>query len=311
LLRSSGVYLPLTYKPDVFSALGIYRNNRWGFRPTIYSSRALVTEGRSRVETVGTGKWFYNSSRGLQFPNEAEKDNIFAGLSVSEVGEGNNKNNNATATVEDPNAEKYNPLQDVKGQVPSSSVALSRLEVATPIREDLSDLPQKTDISRSSKKPVKNESGKAKEKDSAPETESSSKKLVKEENCLNPTNPPALDLNISKELLKEPNKEKVGNSQSRMDKSVESSAAQPAEKNLAMERITAQGVISKVPKTGIEASGVDIEIKDKEYISATKKKAESYKADHHSAPAVTQPRKVQPDWLAKLQELKLRSLDQF
>ena len=33
LLRSAGVTSALNYKPDVFSALGIYRNNRWGCVP--------------------------------------------------------------------------------------------------------------------------------------------------------------------------------------------------------------------------------------------------------------------------------------
>ena len=68
LLRSAGVHTPLTYKPDIFSALGIYRNNVWGFRPTIYRSRCLVREGRSKIEVVGTGDWYYNSSNGLQYP---------------------------------------------------------------------------------------------------------------------------------------------------------------------------------------------------------------------------------------------------
>ena len=40
LLRSAGVMEDLLYKPDIFSTLGIYRNNIWGFRPTIYSSKA-------------------------------------------------------------------------------------------------------------------------------------------------------------------------------------------------------------------------------------------------------------------------------
>jgi len=70
LMRSAGVTTILTYKPDIFSALGIYRNNKWGFRPTIYSSRVLVMEGKSRVETVGTNNWYYNSSKGLQYPVE-------------------------------------------------------------------------------------------------------------------------------------------------------------------------------------------------------------------------------------------------
>jgi len=69
LMRSAGVATQLNYKPDIFSALGIYRNNKWGFRPTIYSSRVMMMEGKSKVETVGTGKWYYNSSKGLQYPD--------------------------------------------------------------------------------------------------------------------------------------------------------------------------------------------------------------------------------------------------
>merc|ERR1719186_2490665 len=72
LMRSAGVTTILTYKPDIFSALGIYRNNKWGLRPTIYSSRVLLMEGKSRVETVGTGNWYYNSSKGLQYPAEGK-----------------------------------------------------------------------------------------------------------------------------------------------------------------------------------------------------------------------------------------------
>ena len=32
----------------------------------------MVSEGRSRVETVGTGEWFYNSTKGLQRPEKLE-----------------------------------------------------------------------------------------------------------------------------------------------------------------------------------------------------------------------------------------------
>ena len=68
--RSAGVTTILTYKPDIFSVLGIYRNNKWGFRPTIYSSRVMLMEGKSRVETVGTNKWYYYIKKGLQYPAE-------------------------------------------------------------------------------------------------------------------------------------------------------------------------------------------------------------------------------------------------
>jgi len=75
LVRCAGVATVLNYKPDIFSALGIYRNNKWGFRPTIYSSKVMTLEGRSRIETVGTGKWYYNSSKGLQYPPNQEDEN--------------------------------------------------------------------------------------------------------------------------------------------------------------------------------------------------------------------------------------------
>ena len=59
LLRSSGVLGDLLYKPDIFSTLGIYRNNIWGFRPTIYSSTMMKTPGKSRVTLAGTGRFLY------------------------------------------------------------------------------------------------------------------------------------------------------------------------------------------------------------------------------------------------------------
>ncbi|XP_026876769.1 UPF0696 protein C11orf68 homolog [Electrophorus electricus] len=38
-IRAVGVKCPLTYKPDVYTYLGIYRNNRWKLCPTIYESK--------------------------------------------------------------------------------------------------------------------------------------------------------------------------------------------------------------------------------------------------------------------------------
>ena len=32
----------LTYKPDIYSVLGIHRCNKWGIKPTIYSSTCRV-----------------------------------------------------------------------------------------------------------------------------------------------------------------------------------------------------------------------------------------------------------------------------
>ncbi|XP_006037167.1 UPF0696 protein C11orf68 homolog [Alligator sinensis] len=38
-IRAAGVKCPLAYKPDVYTYLGIYRDNRWRLCPTIYESR--------------------------------------------------------------------------------------------------------------------------------------------------------------------------------------------------------------------------------------------------------------------------------
>ncbi|XP_061525140.1 UPF0696 protein C11orf68 homolog [Phycodurus eques] len=38
-IRATGVKCPLTYKPDVYTHLGIYRNNCWNLCPTIYESK--------------------------------------------------------------------------------------------------------------------------------------------------------------------------------------------------------------------------------------------------------------------------------
>lgn len=39
IIRAAGVKCPLSYKPDVYTYLGIYRNNRWKLCPTIYESK--------------------------------------------------------------------------------------------------------------------------------------------------------------------------------------------------------------------------------------------------------------------------------
>ncbi|XP_072526316.1 UPF0696 protein C11orf68 homolog [Salminus brasiliensis] len=38
-IRAAGVKCPLSYKPDVYTYLGIYRNNKWKLCPTIYESK--------------------------------------------------------------------------------------------------------------------------------------------------------------------------------------------------------------------------------------------------------------------------------
>lgn len=55
-LRSAGLLGDLHYKPEIFSHLGIYRNNAWGFRPSIYMSRMARNEKKSKITVCGTGR---------------------------------------------------------------------------------------------------------------------------------------------------------------------------------------------------------------------------------------------------------------
>lgn len=48
-IRASGIYTTLLYKPDVYTYLGIYRNNKWEVRPTIYLSVFDVVTRQSKV----------------------------------------------------------------------------------------------------------------------------------------------------------------------------------------------------------------------------------------------------------------------
>ncbi len=38
-LREAGVRSRLGYKPDVFSACGVYHDNEWGVKPNLHYSR--------------------------------------------------------------------------------------------------------------------------------------------------------------------------------------------------------------------------------------------------------------------------------
>ena len=76
LLRSAGLRTDLLYKPDIFSALGIYRNNKWGFRATIYTSMAMFAEGRSKISIAGSKKFYHNSSKGFESPEDLDNDKV-------------------------------------------------------------------------------------------------------------------------------------------------------------------------------------------------------------------------------------------
>ena len=55
LLRGVGLTGDLRYKPIIFSVIGIYRNNVWGFRPSIYISQETWREKESKIIVTGTG----------------------------------------------------------------------------------------------------------------------------------------------------------------------------------------------------------------------------------------------------------------
>ncbi|KAL9952494.1 hypothetical protein ACROYT_G039760 [Oculina patagonica] len=48
-LREVGIITAMSYKPDVYTTLGIYRKNPWGLKPTIYTSHP---------ETASDKKWW-------------------------------------------------------------------------------------------------------------------------------------------------------------------------------------------------------------------------------------------------------------
>ncbi len=64
-LRSeAGARCPLAFKPDIFSAVGVYRNNEWGLRPAIYTSKLQVQTGRGVVESGVDPDWRYEVKKG-------------------------------------------------------------------------------------------------------------------------------------------------------------------------------------------------------------------------------------------------------
>ena len=76
LMRSAWLAGDLMYMPDIFSTLGIYRSNKWGFRAIIYTSKAMLLEGRSRITIAGWERCYYNSSQGLQCQEDLDIDKV-------------------------------------------------------------------------------------------------------------------------------------------------------------------------------------------------------------------------------------------
>ena len=72
VLRSEvGIRCSMTYKPDIFSAVGIYRNNEWRLRPAIYQSRFRA--GQSKVESGRDPNWKFTVGQDREETRQVEQ----------------------------------------------------------------------------------------------------------------------------------------------------------------------------------------------------------------------------------------------
>ena len=60
-IRNVGFRADLQYKPAIYTELGIYRNNKFGIRPTVYTSVRKNVDGESGFEVTNLAKedWVY------------------------------------------------------------------------------------------------------------------------------------------------------------------------------------------------------------------------------------------------------------
>merc|ERR1719295_1364713 len=63
-LRAIPIKKDLTYKPDMFTALGIYRNNKYYLKPVIYHSVWHSMSGTSVTDSVFDMDWSYQGGSG-------------------------------------------------------------------------------------------------------------------------------------------------------------------------------------------------------------------------------------------------------
>ena len=73
-IRNVGFRADLQYKPTIYTELGIYRNNKFGIRPTVYTSVRKNVDGESGFEVTNLAKeeWVYR-----YFLLKANLDNYF------------------------------------------------------------------------------------------------------------------------------------------------------------------------------------------------------------------------------------------
>lgn len=79
VLRAIPIRNDMTYKPNIFSTIGIYRQNKFKLRPTIYTSNKEVKDGVEEfvVKNVVDQDWVYRKKQEVSAnANEEEKANL-------------------------------------------------------------------------------------------------------------------------------------------------------------------------------------------------------------------------------------------
>jgi len=61
-LRNIGIHTCLKYKPDVYSFIGIYRNNPFHIPPALYTSDYNVVTGQSQIRKSTVYPWDHEGS---------------------------------------------------------------------------------------------------------------------------------------------------------------------------------------------------------------------------------------------------------
>ena len=55
MIRQLGILCCMTYKPDIFTHLGIYKGNPWRIRPTLYMSQVRLPDRSRKIKNMVTG----------------------------------------------------------------------------------------------------------------------------------------------------------------------------------------------------------------------------------------------------------------
>ena len=75
-LRSFPIHNEMFYKPNIFSTLGIYRNNMYKLRPSIYISQRDKKDGAFTFQSIMDENWKYKRSEATKASDEADLINL-------------------------------------------------------------------------------------------------------------------------------------------------------------------------------------------------------------------------------------------